>query len=184
MRHYISCSDSIEPREGERSGGDLAPGLGHPWGERAVTVVEGARADESDPIWDRLIEQLRWYSARSRSAQRWYKAVKVVQICIGAIVPVLAMQASAVVTAAVATVVVAAEGMQQVFQWHANWLRYRATAESLKYEKYMFLSATGPYASAPGRSTLAQRIEAIAKQETLRWESDNALGGRGVETKS
>ncbi|WP_327096569.1 DUF4231 domain-containing protein [Nocardia vinacea] len=133
-------------------------------------------------MWQRLTDQIAWYSTRSRSAQRAYKLVKLAQVVIGATVPVIAaLQAPAAVTASVAAVVVAAEGVQQLFQWHENWLNYRSTAEALKHERLMYLAESGPYTRPNRRKILVQRIESIAAQENTEWKSVHAESDKDTD---
>jgi len=40
--------------------------------------------------------------------------------------------------------VVVFEGFQQLYQLQQNWVGYRATAESLKHEKYLCVARAGP----------------------------------------
>ncbi|MEV2221587.1 DUF4231 domain-containing protein [Nocardia vinacea] len=126
--------------------------------------------DEADPVWTRLTDQLRWYSARSTAAQQAYKRVKIGQIVVGAAVPVVAaLAAPPAVTAILAAVVVVAEGAQQLFQWHTNWFLYRSTAESLKHEKFLYLASAGPYGESDRRAVLAERVEGLVSQENTQW---------------
>ncbi|WP_328413146.1 DUF4231 domain-containing protein [Nocardia sp. NBC_00403] len=53
-------------------------------------------------------------------------------------------------------------------------MNYRATAEALKHEKFMYLAESGPYARPSRRKILAQRIESITAQENTRWKSTHA----------
>ncbi|WP_406230469.1 DUF4231 domain-containing protein [Nocardia sp. NBC_01009] len=123
---------------------------------------------------ERLEDQLNYYRSRSRTAKTAYLRVKLVQIVIGAAVPVLA--ASGVtgwVTAAVAAVPVVAEGIQQLFQWHSTWLRCRSTAEALKTEKFLYITEAGPYAEGSRSTLLAERITRITGKETDDWAESN-----------
>ncbi|MFX0577586.1 DUF4231 domain-containing protein [Nocardia nepalensis] len=133
--------------------------------------------DENDPVWVRLNEQLRWYSTKGALAQRMYKRVKFGQIVVGATVPVVAaLSAPAGLTASIAAVVVVAEGAQQLFQWHTDWLRYRSTAEALKREKYLFLANSGPYRTSDRRAVLAERVEVVLGNENTGWLSEHERG--------
>ncbi|MGV9678439.1 DUF4231 domain-containing protein [Nocardia sp. NPDC003482] len=137
----------------------------------------GRGEDPAAIVWRRLEEQRRWYSARSRVAQRTYKQVKVAQIVVGAIVPVLAgVGAAGWLTASVAAVVVVAEGMQQLFQWQATWLSYRAVAESLRREGFLYLAEAGAYGAADRHKVLAERVEAITAEENTGWVSRRRSG--------
>jgi hypothetical protein len=133
----------------------------------AVQPVEDGGAG---PTWDRLEDQLGWYDRKSIAAQRAYKRVKLSQLIIGAAVPVFAgLQVSAAITATLAAYVVVAEGAQQLYQWQTNWVLYRATAESLKHEKYLYLAAAGPYNTDDRHRVLAERLEGLVSQEHAKW---------------
>lgn len=132
---------------------------------------EANEDDEAGPAWDRLEDQLSWYDGKSVAAQRAYKRVKLSQLIIGAVVPVVAgLRVSAAVTATLAAFVVVAEGAQQLYQWQTNWVLYRSTAEALKHEKYLYLAAAGPYHRAEDRHrVLAERLEGLISQEHATW---------------
>ena len=126
--------------------------------------------DAADPTWDRLEDQLGWYDRQGVAAQQAYKRIKLAQLAVGATVPVVAaLQAPAAVTAILAAVVVVAEGVQQLYQWQTNWVLYRATAEALKHEKFLYLAAAGPYSTDDRRRVLAERLEGLVSQEHARW---------------
>jgi hypothetical protein len=125
-------------------------------------------------VWARLTGQIAWFSRSSHQAQRAYKTVKTVQVVVGAIVTVIAaLSVPAPVTASVSALVVIAEGVQQVFQWHTNWLSYRSTAEALKHEKFLYLAESDPYSGPDRRQVLARRIENILAQENVQWRADS-----------
>lgn len=117
---------------------------------------------EGGPAWDRLEDQLGWYDRKSIAAQQAYKRVKVVQLIVGAAVPVVAaLQVSAAVTATLAAFVFLAECAQQLYQWQTNRVLYRSTAEALKHEKFLYLAAAGPYQMDDRDRVLAERIEGL-----------------------
>ncbi len=128
------------------------------------------QSDGADPTWDRLEDQLAWYDRKGVVAQQAYKRIKLGQLVVGATVPVVAaLQAPAAVTAVLAAVVVIAKGAQQLYQWQTNWVLYRATAEALKHEKFLYLAAAGPYGTDDRRRVLAERLEGLVSQEHARW---------------
>jgi hypothetical protein len=83
------------------------------------------------------------------------------------------------------------EGLQQLHQYHANWIGYRATCEALRHEKFLFLAKAGPYTAASDpRALLAERVESLVSQENTKWtaaqvfpepakKSDGGSGPRG-----
>ncbi|AYF78371.1 DUF4231 domain-containing protein [Nocardia yunnanensis] len=128
----------------------------------------------ADPVEQRLDEQALWYSRKSAQARTMYKRVKLAQIVVGALVPVLAaLSAPAYVTAVTAALVVMAEGAQQLFQWQPTWIQYRFTAELLKHERYLYLAQVGPYTAQNRREVLAQRVETITFNENAAWAERN-----------
>jgi hypothetical protein len=133
-------------------------------------AVQPVEDGEVSPTWARLEDQLDWYDRKSVAAQWAYKRVKLSQLIIGAAVPVFAgLQVSAALTATLAAYVVVAEGAQQLYQWQTHWVLYRATAESLKHEKYLYLAAAGPYNTDDRQRVLAERLEGLVSQEHAKW---------------
>lgn len=121
--------------------------------------------------WRRLEDQISWYDRKSIYNQRLFKALKVAQIVVAALVPVMAAgDATRTLLGALGAVVLILEGVQQLFQYQQNWLTYRSTCEALKHEKYLVLSAAGPYAHAlRPQALLGERIEGLVSQEHAKW---------------
>ncbi len=137
----------------------------------------GARAP-TGPAWERLTEQLAWYDSRASSCQGAYRACKVATLIVAAVVPVVAaLQVQPAVTASLAAVVVVLEGVQQLYQWHTNWVLYRSTAESLKHERHLYLAAAGPYAGKDRDRVLAERVEGMVSQEHAKWTDAHTSTG-------
>jgi hypothetical protein len=123
------------------------------------------------PVWERLLDQLRWYDSKSARHKRWFQMLKVGQIVIAAAIPAAAAAGtSAAFGGALGAVIVVLEGMQQLFQFQQNWITYRATAEALKHEQFLYLAEAGPYAAAPRPlALLAERVEGLVSQEHASW---------------
>ncbi|MCA0311665.1 MAG: DUF4231 domain-containing protein [Proteobacteria bacterium] len=130
---------------------------------------------QSHPTWFRLIDQLNWYDRKSQRCQRWYKGLKFVQIGLAILIPVTSLLPAecAKWTASIAGAAIALlEAVQQMNQYSVLWFSYRATAERLKHEKYLFLSAAGPYKglAEPERLVaLAERVEEHVSTEHANW---------------
>ena len=119
----------------------------------------------------RLEDQLAWFTKKSTSAQSSYKWLKMAQIIVAATVPVAVLlpDGDPVIAAVLSAAVVVMEGLQQLFQWQSNWLRYRTTAEALVRERYLFLAGAGPYRDADSARLLAERVEDLIAQENRSW---------------
>jgi hypothetical protein len=149
-------------------------------GDASADVRTPASPDENagtpppgGPAWERLTDQLRWYDAKSAHHKRWFQGLKVAQIVLAAAIPAAAaVGASAGLAGAAGATIVVLEGLQQLFQFQQNWLGYRATAEALKHEQFLFLAEAGPYAGAERRvALLAERVEGLVSQEHAAWVS-------------
>jgi hypothetical protein len=127
------------------------------------------------PAWHRLEDQLQWYDNKSTQSQKWYKRLKLVQISLAVLIPVAshleptyAKWATSIAGALVAIL----EGVQHVNQYSTLWITYRATAEHLKHEKFLFLSAAGPYKGQDESErliALAERVEEHVSTEHANW---------------
>jgi hypothetical protein len=129
--------------------------------------------------WERLEDQLAWYERKSAHHKDWFQRLKVLQIVFAAAIPVAAgTGASAWITGSLGASIVVFEGFQQLFQFQQNWVGYRATAESLKHEKHLYLSRAGHYREVARPDVLlAERVEGLVSQEHSAWSSAQTEAG-------
>jgi hypothetical protein len=137
-----------------------------------------AEALATSASWQRLEEQIKWYSHGARRNKRWYLRIKVVQIVSAAVIPVLAATSLPTwVAGGLGALIVVLESIQQLFQFHSNWTHYRSTSEALKHEKFLYLAQAGSYAGAANPDALlAERIENRVSQEHASWASEQNQG--------
>jgi hypothetical protein len=142
--------------------------------------ITGAGESAATFAQDRLEDQLGWYERKSASSKSWFYRLKALQIVIAAAIPVAAGGgAGAWITGTLGATIVVLEGFQQLFQLQQNWTGYRATAEALKHEKFLYLSRAGPYADGSRREPLlAERVEGLVSQEHAAWSSAHTDAGR------
>jgi len=130
---------------------------------------------ETDPIMQRLEDQIAWYDRHSTSNQRTFKRIKVIEILSAATIPFLAafkFSFIPILTAGLGVLITVLEGMLHLNQYHQNWIAYRSTCESLKHEKYTYLGKAAPYVNVPDpHALLAERIESLVSQEDAKWAS-------------
>ncbi len=123
---------------------------------------------------ERLEDQIAWYGRKSGVNQRWYKTLKIITMTAGVLVPFFSAVswAPTYIAAILGVVIVLSEGLQQLYQFQANWIAYRSTSEALKHEKYLYLGEAGPYTSSENpRALLAERVEGLVSQEHAKWVS-------------
>ena len=136
---------------------------------------------DQDVTMDHLQDQIEWYDRKSGNNQRAFKYLKICTISAAAIIPVLAkIDGMSSVTAGFGVLIVILEGLQQLNQYHSNWISYRSTCEALKHEKFLYLGKAGMYAAANDpHALLAERIESLVSQEHAKWASTQEQGQKG-----
>jgi hypothetical protein len=153
-----------------------------------ATIATQSEFDTSDPVFQRLVEEQTWYSAKSRAARTAFKRIKVTEIVAAAIIPFLTGQHWPYVTYVVGglgVLITILEGLLHLNQYQENWTNYRNTAESLKHEKFLFLAHAGPYAGVPDpRAMLAERVEALISQENSQWVAALQKSSQGNAAKA
>jgi len=133
----------------------------------------------------RLDDQIAWYDRKSRRAQRIFKGLKFATIVIAASIPLIGyfLKDPKIVLSILGALIVVIEGVQGLNQYQQLWITYRATAESLKHEKYLHAAGAGPYAQDvnPDR-LLAEHIEALVSQEHARWVASSEKATEKAKT--
>ena len=129
----------------------------------------------SDPIMDRLDNQIDWYDQKSSHCQHYYKRIKLTEIIAAALIPFVVgahIPYAAWVAGGLGVLITILEGVLQLYQYQQIWVAYRATAEAMKHEKSIYLAKAGAYATANDpHALLAERVEALGSQENSKWAS-------------
>jgi hypothetical protein len=137
------------------------------WKHLTGSLPQPPRAqDRNDLLWQELTVQLGWYEKAATRSRLAYQILKMTTLVAGATVTVLAaISAPAALTACVAGVIVVVEGAQQLFQFHANWISYRATAETLRRHAFLYVADVSPFDDP---ATRRDRLAAILQDATMR----------------
>jgi hypothetical protein len=131
---------------------------------------------EQEYIEQRLDDQEQWYSKKSSWNQRWYKRLRFIEIVLAAGVPFFTsliskdMAFMTYVVSALAFVIAAVSGLMAMEKFQENWVDYRSAAETLKREKFLFLTKSAPYDGPDPFHTLVQRVEEILARENATWQ--------------
>jgi len=80
------------------------------------------------------------------------------------------MSVSNIIIGGLGVLIVVLESLQSLYQLQSNWISYRATAEALKHEKFLWLAKAGPYLNPETRNALfAERVESLLSTENSKW---------------
>ncbi len=125
-------------------------------------------------IEQRLNDQIGWYDRKSGTNQRWFKRLRFAEIVAAAIIPFLSGFAGnsfsiKIAIGALGVVVAVIASLLGLLNLQEHWIEYRATAESLGKEKFLFLTQTEPYDKDDAFHLLVQRVEALLSKENAEW---------------
>jgi len=131
----------------------------------------------------RLDDQIEWYDRKSGSAQKWFKRLRGAEIVSAAAIPVLAAFTDTsgvirILVAVLGALIVVLAGYLSLQQAAEQWVEYRATAETLKHEKFLYLTGTEPYNCEDSFRLLVQRVEGQISKEHSAWTGYVREGAR------
>lgn len=130
------------------------------------------------PAWYRLINQRNRYYQSSKRCHWWYKHLRIAQVLLAVLLPatcLLPITAAQITVSAFGLLIAVLETVQQMNHYSSRWVIYRATADKLSHEKYLFLSAAGPYRAMTETErleTLSYRVERHVSTEHANWLND------------
>ncbi|WP_342480022.1 DUF4231 domain-containing protein [Paenibacillus sp. FSL L8-0340] len=134
------------------------------------------KISEDQYLKERLEDQIDWYDTKSIECQKTYKWMKRVELVSAALIPILSTQSSgwvsfAVIVSILGAIIVIIEGLVSLGKYHENWIEYRSICETLRQEKYMYLTLTGVYKTNPDEAfdLLVERIESVISKENVNW---------------
>ncbi len=129
--------------------------------------------DADEYLKVRVEDQINWYSKKSQWNQKWFKIIQATIITSSALIPLLIafshFQPIRIAIGILGASAAVLTGFVSLFQFKDLWSEYRTTAETLKHEKYLYLTKTGPYAVDNPFSVLVERIEELISRENTRW---------------
>ncbi len=125
-------------------------------------------------IKERLDEQIKWYSTKSRSNQKMYKRLRFLEIISASFIPFLSGFSSSIpysewIIAFLGVLIAISAGASSLFKYQENWLEYRTTTEALKQEKVLYLTGVAPYNDEQKFEVLVTRAENIMSNEKNNW---------------
>jgi len=131
--------------------------------------------NEEQFLKERVDGQINWYDKKSQFNQRWYKCLRVGEIVAATAIPFLAgymsdkTPAIQVVVGFLGFIIAIIAGVVALCQFQENWVEYRTTCESLRHEKYLFLTQTEPYNVDNPFPLFVQRVESLVSTENTKW---------------
>jgi hypothetical protein len=131
--------------------------------------------DQNAYIKERLDDQISWYSRESRRNQQWFRRLQVASILGSATIPFITgyiTETTIVLKITVGVLGLAVAAITAIlghYKFQENWVEYRTTCETLKHEKFRFLTGAAPYNVANPFKLLVERVEGAILKETRGW---------------
>lgn len=131
--------------------------------------------DQEAYIKDRLDNQIDWYDTKSQKSQKWFKYLRAVEIIAAILIPFLAGHLSdetpsiKLIVGMLGVIVAVISGIISLNKFQELWIQYRATCESLRHHKYLFLTRAKPYDSDDAFHLLVETVESLISKEHSRW---------------
>ena len=131
-------------------------------------------------------DQISWYSKKSSRNKKLFNNLRFFEIILALLVPFLGTFLTEevielkYVVSLVGVLIAAIAGLISLMKYQEFWIEYRITAQSLKHEKYLFLTQSGPYEGGDGFHLFVERIESLISKENSKWAQ---VAKRAVEEK-
>ena len=122
----------------------------------------------------RVDDQINWYDNKSIASQKLFKRLRLIELICAACIPLLAGYATKAdgiqyTIGAMGLIVAIITGILGLFRFQENWVEYRTTCESLKHEKYLYLTKCKPYDSTDSFQLFVNQVEKLISTENSKW---------------
>ena len=130
--------------------------------------------NKEEYLEQRVDDQINWYDKKSLNSQKRFKRLRIIELVCAALIPLLAGYADKLTGIQYAIgilgfLVAIITGLLGLSRYQENWIEYRTTCESLKHEKYLFLTQSTPYNSADSFQLFVNQIEKLISTENSKW---------------
>lgn len=130
--------------------------------------------DQDQYLQDRVEDQINWYDTKSKSNQRWFKSLRTIEIVSAAIIPFIAgfsesIPCGTIIIGFLGVFIAVCAGLAALNKYQENWLTYRTTCETLRHEKYLFITKAKPYDENGAFNNFVVRVESLVSKENTQW---------------
>ena len=126
--------------------------------------------EPNEYITKRLEDQITWYSTKSQYNKGRSIALRILEIVCAAIIPFISVHHESfkyfpLFVGLLGITISIAAGISAILKFHDNWIEYRTVCETLKHEKFLFLTKTNPYDSENAFHQLVIRVEGLISRK-------------------
>ena len=131
---------------------------------------------EQEYMQKRVDNQIKWYSNKSSQNKKLYHRANSLVIICAALIPFASGFLKPdtgwlnYVVAGLGMLTAILTGLSALYKYQEKWTEYRTTCESLKHEKIMYETNTGPYETVEDKfKEFVFRVEQLISQENSKW---------------
>lgn len=130
--------------------------------------------DQEKYLKERVEDQINWFNAKSQANQHWYKSLRIIEIISAAVIPFIAgfgdkIPCGIITIGFLGVVIAICAALSALNKYQENWLIYRTTCETLRHEKFLFMTKTKPYDDDESFDQFVTRVENILSKENYQW---------------
>lgn len=130
--------------------------------------------DQEQYLQERVENQIKWYDDKSKSNQNWFKSLRLIEIISAAFIPFIvgsneSIPCGNVIVGFLGVVIAVCAGLAALNKYQENWLTYRTTCETLRHEKFLFMTNTRPYDTDDSFDQFVTRVENAISKENTQW---------------
>jgi hypothetical protein len=133
--------------------------------------------NEQDYFDQRVADQINWYDKKSIWHKKWFMFLKVTETFLALLVPFFVgyitteMVLLKVIVGLIGVIVAALASIITLYKFQENWIEYRIVAETLKHEKFLYITKAGPYKDIDTFNIFVERFESYISKENTQWTS-------------
>lgn len=125
-------------------------------------------------LQDRVEPEINWYDKKSKFNKILFMTLQIIEITSAAIIPFLAgynesIPHGSIIVGILGIVIALCAGLSSLYKFQENWLLYRTTCESLRHEKYLFLTKSKPYENEDSFNQFVINVENLISKENTQW---------------
>lgn len=149
-----------------------------------ITIINLSKImDAENFIKQRVETQINWYDKKSLKAQVWFKCLRIIEILAASSIPLIVgfsgnSERWDLIVAVLGALIVVIASLVSLNQFQENWIEYRTTCESLKHEKFLFLTNAEPYEGESPFPLFVQRVECLISKENSTWAQNIQSGAK------
>jgi len=131
--------------------------------------------NETEYLEQRVEDQIKWYGKKSARNKKWFRICQFAQLLMAALITLSGMteitndESVRIAVPIIGALIAIITGIVGLYKFQENWLEYRTTAESLKHEKFLFMTKSVPYDTKEPLNKFVNEVESIISKENTNW---------------